>query len=193
MTKVPGKKPSNTLRIIGGEWRHRKITFCDGPGLRPTQDRIRETLFNWLMFEVEGAVCLDMFAGSGALGFEALSRGARHVTFVDSSPKVLQTIQQNADVLKASRFDLVLGTCPQHVPPLSNAPFDIAFLDAPFHQGLINPTVAWLQQSGYLNPDAWIYFEIEKGGPPLQTPQEWIQHRHKETASLDYYLYKSQD
>ena len=87
------------LRVIGGKWRGRKLRFSDIEGLRPTPDRVRETLFNWLMHDVQDANCLDLFAGSGALGFEALSRGAGHVTFVDQSRKIVDQLQKNMDVL----------------------------------------------------------------------------------------------
>src|SRR5579872_441133 len=91
----------NTVRIIGGDWRSRRIQFPATTDLRPTPDRVRETVFNWLQYDIEGAVCLDAFAGSGALGFEALSRGAQSVTFIDPQPIVISAIQHNADLFKA--------------------------------------------------------------------------------------------
>src|SRR3989338_6201010 len=130
------RKP-NRLRIIAGTWRGRKLTFPDTPELRPSPDRVRETLFNWLAPVIEGARCLDLFAGSGALGFEALSRGAHCVTFVDTSSEVishlhttLQQLSTTAEILKLNATKPF--TC-------KNKPFDIVFLDPPFHQNLLEP------------------------------------------------------
>src|SRR6478672_9434831 len=99
------KKTTSELRIIGGKYRSRKISFTEEDGLRPTHNRIRETVFNWLAEYIENSVCLDAFAGSGAMGFEALSRGAKHVTFCDISKNIINTIKQNAENLKITNAD----------------------------------------------------------------------------------------
>ncbi len=179
-----------TIRIIGGRWRSRRITFPAIPGLRPTHDRVRETLFNWLVPYIEGAVCLDVFAGSGALGFEALSRGAKHVTFVDHSKSVLEALKKNADVLETKDVEFVLGECPHRVSPLGHAPFDIVFLDPPFFQGLVKAASEWLEQEKILSKRALIYVEAERTLTPLPVPSSWQLLREKKTSSLSYYLFQ---
>jgi len=182
------KRPPRTLRIIGGRWRRQLISFPDIPGLRPTHDRIRETLFNWLAPVIEGSSCLDLFAGSGALGFEALSRGAKQVTFIDNDKEAIAAIKANAAKLKADNVDIISGNCPIVMPSLAFAPYDIVFLDPPFHQGLLASSSEWLEQSGYLNDEAYIYIETEKGNAPLPVPENWRIKKDATTASLAYYL-----
>lgn len=181
-------KQRSTLRIIGGRWRRRLINFPDLPGLRPTHDRVRETLFNWLAPYIKGASCLDLFAGSGALGFEALSRGARQVSFVDKHPAVLSAIQENAVVLETKNFEAVLGDCPTRMPKLNFAPYEIVFLDPPFHQNLLSASTEWLEQSGYLSKEAYIYVEVEKTQDVLPMPANWQVKKDAKTSSLAYYL-----
>ena len=180
------------VRIIAGQWRSRKISFPALPGLRPTHDRVRETLFNWLAPTIEAANCLDLFAGSGAFGFEALSRGAKQVTFVDSSKAVIEALKKNAELLKTDKAEIILADCPQQMPTLSFAPFDIVFLDPPFYQGLIEPTAKWLEQNNKLSETALIYIEVENGLSPLPVPTNWQIFRKKNTASLAYYLLQRQ-
>jgi len=183
-------KPSaGTLRIIGGQWRRQHISFPDTPGLRPTHDRVRETLFNWLMPYIEGASCLDLFAGSGALGFEALSRRAKQVSFVDNNGPVLDALQKNAEKLGAKHHEIVFGECPDHMPALDFAPYDIVFLDPPFNQDLLAPSAIWLEESGYLNDEAYIYVEIEKKKAPPSLPSNWLLKKEAKTSSLAYYLF----
>ncbi len=179
-----------SVRIIGGTWRSRRLEFPELPGLRPTQDRIRETLFNWLMPFVNNATCLDLFAGSGALGFEALSRGARFSCFVDSHRRVLTALHANAQKLAISpdRFAITMGgaTC-KHLPSLPQAPFDIVFLDPPFHQGLLAAANDWLLNSGSLKAGALIYMEMEKD-LQLTLPDGWEIFRQQTTSSLIFQL-----
>ena len=183
--------PLSSVRIIGGKWRRRRLYFPVLPGLRPTHDRIRETVFNWLIPYLEGASCLDLFAGSGALGFEALSRGAKQVTLVDNTPQLVQALKKNAASLNANPIEIVQAQCPTHVPPLQFSPFDIVFLDPPFHQGLVLPAIQWLQQQAYLVDLALVYVETEQGAdPPL--PSHWQCLRAQKTASLTYSLWQSQ-
>jgi len=182
-------RATGRLRIIAGRWRRQLISVPDVPGLRPTHDRVRETLFNWLAPYLEGASCLDLFAGSGALGFEALSRGAKQVTFVDNSRLAIKTIHDNAKKLKAEPIEIITGTCPASVPPLSFAPYDIVFLDPPFHQELLISSASWLEESGYLNAKAHIYVEVEKEGALPALPENWTLHKDAKTASLAYYLF----
>lgn len=182
------KRPSETLRIIGGQWRSRRISFPDLPGLRPSQDRVRETLFNWLAPYIRGASCLDLFAGSGALGFEALSRGAKQVSFIDNHRKAIAVIKSNAVKLEAENCEIVLGDCPDHVPALAFAPYDIVFLDPPFHKGLLPPATEWLENSGYLQDETYIYLEVEKGQVMPPIPPNWLIKKNVKTAGMEYYL-----
>jgi len=163
----------NQLRIIGGEWRSRRLDFPDVEGLRPTPDRVRETLFNWLMPVIHGARCLDLFAGSGALGLEALSRGASAVVLVDRDPRVVNTLRshlqtlkaEGASVLQQSALDYLQGT---------PTPFDVVFLDPPFRQGLLQPALELLASRGWLAPGARLYIEQESEQAPLSLPEGWV-------------------
>ena len=154
-------RDSGTLRIIGGQWRRRHITFDPSLGARPTSDRVRETVFNWLSSEIVGMYCLDAFAGSGALGFEALSRGADHVVFIDSNPKVLATINENAQQLDCQHYTTQAVYLPDVSPSISKDPFSLVFLDPPFQRNLLLPTVHQLRESHLLAEQAIIYFECE--------------------------------
>ncbi|MCH9643292.1 MAG: 16S rRNA (guanine(966)-N(2))-methyltransferase RsmD [Gammaproteobacteria bacterium] len=184
------KNEKNTVRIIGGKWRSRKIHFAETEGLRPTHDRVRETLFNWLMPVIDGANCLDLFAGSGALGFEALSRGANKVCFVDDHAAAVQTLQQNVEQLSAqSRVSIINGSCPseQLASRLQGQQFDIVFLDPPYRQGLLLRALEWLMDSQLLKPDVGIYVEFEKG-LSLELPEGLEMLKSKQTQSLCYGL-----
>lgn len=176
------------LRIIAGKWRSRKIRFPALPGVRPTHNRIRETLFNWLDPYIEGSSCLDLFAGSGALGFEALSRGAAAVTLVDSIAEVIEALDKNSLLLQAENCEIIQVKIPESQPRFANAPFDIVFLDPPFHQNLIESTVSWMLAGNYLKSTSRIYIEVENGLEPLPIPDDWHVLKHKQTTSLDYYL-----
>ncbi len=181
----------NSVRIIGGAWRSRRIHFADIPELRPTQDRIRETLFNWLAPYIEGCRCLDLFAGSGILSFEVLSRGGAFACLVDSHPQVLRALQDNMERLSisADQIAIIRGKFPQSVPPLPGTPFNIIFLDPPFHKNLILPSIQWLRDHEYIAPNSSIYIEMEKKAI-LELPTHWQIHRQKKTASLIYQLIK---
>lgn len=179
---------SRKLRIIGGKWRGRKITFSSSPELRPTADRIRETLYNWLSPCIKDAYCLDLFAGSGALGFEALSRGCAHVTFIDISKFVIENLQKNAKILDAVNTEFICGEFQSGTQQLKNATFNIAFLDPPFCQGIINKAILWLEESNILTSEAYIYIEAEKN-TSLILPKNWKSYRDKRTAKLFYGLF----
>lgn len=185
-------KETSSVRIIAGKWRSRRVSFPETLGLRPTQDRIRETLFNWLSPFILGSHCLDLFAGSGVLGFEALSRGAGFCCFVDQNPRVVRTIIDNSGILKADTqsFSVVRGGFPNKLPPLPGGPYDIVFLDPPFGQGLLNKALAWLHQSSLIKAQALIYFEMEKD-LPLSLPENYGLHRQHSTATLKYGLIRT--
>lgn len=152
----------NKLRIIGGQWRGRQIPFAVESGVRPTPDRVRETVFNWLMRDIHNARCLDAFAGSGALGFEALSRGAGQVTFLDHNLKVIQSLKANAVTLDCqSQVDLHrIDTLDWFATPVSDS-FDFIFLDPPFRQGLLEKNLAAIVHHHWLAPTGKIYVEAE--------------------------------
>lgn len=178
------------VRIIAGKWRGRKIDFPALPGLRPTHDRLRETLFNWLMYDIEGKNCLDLFAGSGALGFEALSRGAAHVTFVDSEAQVIKNLLKNAERLEAvEEVTAISGNFPSDLH-FSKAPFDLVFLDPPFHQNFISIAADGLEKKHLLKSGALIYIEAEKSLLNLGLPVEWEMLKLKKTSTIQYGLFK---
>ncbi len=179
----------NSVRIIGGKWRGRRITFPSVAGLRPTHDRIRETVFNWLMQDVAGANCLDLFAGSGAMGIEALSRGAAQVTFIDHSAEVERALRTNLQALDAQNATVIRADYHTVSSEALRAPYDIIFLDPPFGERKLNPAIAWLEQRQCLNTQAKIYIEIEKDGILPIFSKEWSCSRHKSTSTLDYYLF----
>ena len=156
------QRGNNTLRIIGGEWRSRKLPFVDAPGLRPTPDRIRETLFNWLQGDIHGALCIDMFAGSGALGFEALSRGAGKVIFVEKNAACTRQLKDNLVLLKTEAN--VVQCDAMNFLNHTNKPqqaFDIVFLDPPYRQGLITQSLNYLSNENLIDENSLIYLEHE--------------------------------
>ncbi len=136
---------ANEVRIISGKWKGRKLSFPSAPGLRPSLGRVRETLFNWLRAEVANCRCLDLYAGSGALGFEALSRGAAEVTFVDRDPKVIKALQANAARLNADGCIIVRSSARKFLAR-AGQPWDIVFLDPPFAEDDLTPTLDALRQ-----------------------------------------------
>ena len=163
-TSPPRKGSSNLLRIIGGEWRSRRLTFADVPGLRPTPDRVRETLFNWLQMQVPGARCLDLFAGSGALGLEALSRGAREVVMVEKHPAAAKALRDNIALLGAQNAVLVNNDAFHYLRSLSEAEaFDLVFLDPPYRKNLLEPVLEGIFAKSLLTPGGMIYLEQEAG------------------------------
>ncbi|HTF96159.1 MAG TPA: 16S rRNA (guanine(966)-N(2))-methyltransferase RsmD [Cellvibrio sp.] len=182
-------KGSNQLRIIGGSWRGRKLGFPDVEGLRPTGDRIRETLFNWLAPDIAGARCLDLFAGSGALGLEALSRGAGESVLIEKNPLAAQSLVKNLALLNAEKAQ-VINT--DTLSFLSNAnsvvPFDVVFIDPPFQQNLWQQTIDLLEQQKLLSESCVIY--VESGiEDQYEVPASWELHRDKTTAKVRYRLF----
>lgn len=179
----------NTVRLIGGTWGGRKIRFPDGEGLRPTPSRVRETLFNWLMHDVRDARVLDLFAGSGALAFEALSRGAREAVLVDRSPVVCAHLAQELAALRGANARVVKRDATDFVAQRADAPFDIAFLDPPFHRGLLAPTLAALEANGFLHDGSRIYVESEQAPDAAAIPASWRLHRQQEAGQVCYSLF----
>ncbi|MDG4812572.1 16S rRNA (guanine(966)-N(2))-methyltransferase RsmD [Hydrogenovibrio sp. 3SP14C1] len=196
--RKPSRKQSNqaggSLRIIGGDFRGRKLPVMNAEGLRPTSDRVRETLFNWLQFDISGAECLDVFAGSGALGLEALSRGAKSVCFLELNKESAQQIQQNLDTLKIPGSKVIQTDSLQWLQQTPSKPFDVIFLDPPFHQGLMQPVVDLLFQKHCVkNDQAWLYLEQEKALEWPKLPNGWCCHREKTTSEVKYGLFKFEE
>ncbi len=151
---------NNLLRIIGGEWRSRQLRFADVPGLRPTPDRVRETLFNWLQMQIPGARCLDLFAGSGALGLEALSRGASEVVMVEKHPAAAKALRDNIALLGAQHAQLVHDDALRFLQRETQG-FDLIFLDPPFRKHLLEPVLEIVLAKSLLQPSGMIYLEQE--------------------------------
>lgn len=186
------KKPQSTgagqIRIIGGQWRGRKLPVPDSPGLRPTTDRVRETLFNWLAPSMVDATVLDCFAGSGALGLEALSRYASRATLLEMDRNVSQQLQKNLVTLKATNAKVV-NTNTLNFLAQPGEPHSIVFVDPPFRKGLLDETLALLENNGWLADEALIYVEseVENGMPAV--PASWSLHREKVAGQVAYRLF----
>ncbi len=177
------------LRIIAGEWRGRLIQFPAETGLRPTHDRIRETLFNWLQTDVVDANCLDLFAGSGALGYEALSRGAKSATFVDPDMTVASALRQTQQILSAEDVAIKNQAFSESMPALSTGPFDLVFLDPPYEHNLIEQSVRWLCNNEMLTEHSLLYVECEKGYD-LSVVDKYLENvKLKQTRHIQYGLY----
>ncbi len=159
----------NEVRIIGGKWKRRKLTFPPRGELRPTPDRTRETLFNWLVGRIDGTRCLDLFAGSGALGFEALSRGAAHCTFVERDPHAVRALHTNRERLAATDCSIVKAEALAYLRKATSK-WDIVFLDPPFDAMLISDCLALLLSRSLLADDARIYVEHRRTATPDLAP-----------------------
>jgi 16S rRNA (guanine966-N2)-methyltransferase len=183
---------SNQVRIIAGQWRGRKLAFPDIDGLRPTSDRIRETLFNWLAPVLPGASCLDLFAGSGALGFEAASRGAARVVMNERNPLVVRALQDSKARLAADQVE-VLGGDAQNCLARCVGPFDVVFLDPPFSQPhLLAATADLLARGNFLKDGTYIYVETPSDADFNDLPAGWQLYRQKQAGAVSYRLYRSQ-
>jgi 16S rRNA (guanine966-N2)-methyltransferase len=189
-SRPPAPPAPGVLRLIGGEWRGRRLQFPPLPGLRPSPDRVRETLFNWLAAELPGGRCLDLFAGSGALGLEALSRGAAHCTFVDSQPAACRQIEAHLRTLRCSRASVACLEAQRWLAQTPVAPVDIVFLDPPFRSELLGDACALLEQRGWLNADALIYIEAGSDEAPPPLPPNWHPHRDKRAGQVAYRLFR---
>ncbi|MGP4123280.1 MAG: 16S rRNA (guanine(966)-N(2))-methyltransferase [Sodalis sp. (in: enterobacteria)] len=176
------------IRIIGGRWRGRKLPVPDSLGLRPTTDCMRETLFNWLALVIHQACCLDCFAGSGALGLEALSRGAASVTLLEQDRAVCTQLARNLQVLQAQQARVITADSLRWLAQPGEA-FNVVFIDPPFRQGMITSIVAVLERHQRLADDAWIYVETETEALVPDMPAQWHLHREKVTGKVAYRLY----
>ncbi len=189
-SKRPANSPSNQLRIIGGQWRGRKLGFPSIEGLRPTTDRVRETVFNWLTADIYGARCLDLFAGSGALGLEALSRGASEVDLVDNAGAATKQLRDNLQLLDAGNGQVSQANAAEWLQQHGDNTYDIIFLDPPFRKDLAQTCIQLINQQAMLNPGGWLYLEMGKDETLPETPAEWLLHREKTAGQVCYRLYK---
>ncbi|MFU8814278.1 MAG: 16S rRNA (guanine(966)-N(2))-methyltransferase RsmD [Pseudomonadales bacterium] len=179
---------SNAVRIIGGKWRGRKLAFPDEPQLRPTLGRVRETLFNWLRDDVPGSRCLDLFAGSGALGFEALSRGAAAVTFVDSSRSATRCLEDNLRTLGADNATVICSPA-ERVLRSAREPWDIIFLDPPFKGFHVADILQLIRDREALAAEGLIYIEAPRR-EELQLGS-WTRLKHGQAGDTQFALLAS--
>jgi 16S rRNA (guanine966-N2)-methyltransferase len=180
----PAASKNCEVRIIGGAWRSRRIRFSDRPGLRPTPDRVRETLFNWLGQDLEGQDCLDLFAGSGALGFEAASRGARRVVMVERDAAAARALQSNRDLLAADAVEVVRADALEFLQH-HRGQYDVVFLDPPFADDCWPQLLALLPQS--LKPGAMVYCERAEA---LDAGPEWKVFKAGRAGQVSHQLLK---
>lgn len=187
---VPAHGGQGQLRIIGGQWRSRQFNFPMAHGLRPTPNRVRETLFNWLAPYVEGAKVLDVFAGSGALFLEALSRGAGSALALDLNSEAINSLRGHLLTLRCDNGQLLQTDALRHLEQQPATPFDLVFLDPPFSQGLLLPACTLLEEKGWLANDAWVYSESENPPSSLGLPGNWRLHREQKAGQVYYALWQ---
>lgn len=181
--------PPGKLRIIGGRWRSRRLNFPALDQLRPTANRVRETLFNWLQDKISGEDCLDLFAGSGACGLEALSRGARRVTFLEKNPQAARAIQDNLTVLGEAQMPVVCADVLAWLAmPATEQKFGIVFIDPPYAANLEKTCCEALEQSELLQDRALIYLESDKEMPENLVPDNWRMLKKKRAGAVHYVL-----
>ena len=184
-------KSAGSVRIIAGNFRGRKLPVLDVEGLRPTSDRVRETLFNWLQFDIVGANCLDIFAGSGALGFEALSRGAKSVTMLELNKANSRSLSQNGALLKLTNLEVISTNALEYLAQPATQAFDIVFIDPPFNQQLMQPTLNLLFEQNWITSESLIYLEQEKMAEWPRLLSDWLCIKQKKTAQVRFGLFSS--
>jgi 16S rRNA (guanine966-N2)-methyltransferase len=186
------KKPSTGfVRIISGLWRGRKLPVHDAEGLRPTTDRVKETLFNWIAQDVPRAKCLDLFAGSGGLGFEAASRQAELVTLIELNTAAFKQLETNIASLKADNLKAINTDALSYLKQ-PGTPHHVVFIDPPFRKGLLAETITLLEENNWLASDAMVYIETEKELNLEGIPAHWHLHREKTAGQVSYRLYERQ-
>ena len=189
--KADKKSQSGRLRIVAGKWRSRLLQIADVPGLRPTSERVRETVFNWLAPRIAGARCLDLFAGTGALGLEALSRGAAETVFVETSSKAITMLKSSIRLLGAEGARLRHTDAFEFLDSNDNGEFDIVFLDPPFADANLGDLCRLLAGGSMLAPDAWIYIEEDRNAPATELPDGWQVIKTKNAGNVRYSLIQS--
>tara|TARA_B110000858_G_scaffold198464_1_gene265343 strand:+ start:9847 stop:10440 length:594 start_codon:yes stop_codon:yes gene_type:complete len=183
---------TNSVRIIAGEYRSRKLDFPSLEGLRPTADRIRETLFNWLQDSIAGEACLDLFAGSGALGFEALSRGAGQVDFIEQNTQAANSIRSNIERLDAKHGNVVCADAFEWLDRYTpgSKQYGLIFLDPPFKGEALVRAIAKLESTSLLRDGGFVYIEKEKQSIDDELPNGWVEVKSKKAGAVQFGLYK---
>ena len=181
---------NHKIKIIGGQWRSRQIDVLDAQGLRPTPSRVRETLFNWLQADIVNSHCLDLFAGSGALGFEALSRGAKTVVQIERNPLACHVLRKNAQTLATSSIKLQQADAFEYLQTAETRPFDIVFVDPPFFQGFVLQSCDLLERHGWLSGYTKIYIESEHELELTTLSSSWHLLKHKRAGDVMYRLFE---
>ena len=180
--------PTGNIRIIAGKHRGRKLPVLMAEGLRPTTDRVKETVFNWLMPYIQDAKCLDCFAGSGSLGFEAMSRGAQQITLLELNKSAVKQLEANKSLLKAENITIKQTNTLKYLQQTTDV-FDLVFLDPPFRKQLVEQC-AILLNNGWLAEDALIYVEMEANDNSQKLPQDWLLLKEKVAGQVNYQLYQ---
>ncbi|WP_299017278.1 16S rRNA (guanine(966)-N(2))-methyltransferase RsmD [uncultured Photobacterium sp.] len=189
---MPNNRREGFVRIISGRWRGRKLPVHDVEGLRPTTDRVKETVFNWLAQDLYEAKCLDLFTGSGSLSFEALSRGAQNVTMIELDKKAANQLKKNRATIEADNAT-IHNTDSLTFLNQPGTPYDIVFIDPPFRKDLLQDVINRLEDNGWLAPHAIIYIEAEKELGELDTPSHWHQYKEKTTGQVCYRLFEREE
>jgi 16S rRNA (guanine966-N2)-methyltransferase len=187
-TELPAPPGRNSVRIIAGIWRGRRIHFPDMPALRPTPDRIRETVFNWLQHSIADSRCLDLFAGSGALGLEALSRGAKEVVFVEQFPAAARVLQEHLVSFGGAAKGRIMEMGAARYLRTPTAAFDIAFLDPPFGKDALPEYLPMLDEGNWIKPGGLVYLENERLAGPPNLPASWELLKSKSAGEVGYHL-----
>ena len=178
------------IRIIAGQWRGRKLPVLDKEGLRPTTDRIKETVFNWLMPYILDSRCLDCFAGSGSLGIEALSRQAKYVQFFELDKQVAKQLEANLIRLQTQSGKVQQGDSLQYLKEGNqDAPYELVFLDPPFNKALLQPAIQQLEDGNWIAQNSLIYIEKERSLDELELPPHWELLKHKQAGEVSFSLY----
>ncbi len=181
---APSVRAPQEVRIIAGSWRGSRLPVANAPGLRPTPDRVRETLFNWLGQDLTGWRCLDAFAGTGALGFEAASRGAQRVLLVERDARLAESLRRVKARLHADAVEIACAPALGVLHAQAPASFDLVFLDPPYGQGLLGPALA--AAAHVVVPGGWLY--AEEAQPLTDLPVPWLLHRHGRAGRVHHHL-----
>jgi 16S rRNA (guanine966-N2)-methyltransferase len=188
------KKLANSVRIISGQLRRRKISFPASDAIRPTGDRVRETLFNWLQNEVADSYCLDLFAGSGILGLEALSRGAKEAVFIERDRQTAEALQENLTLLNLTQGQVFQANALDWLASGKTRPqFNIVFLDPPFAEELLASSCTALEQSSLLAEGCCFYVESATAISEIEIPQNWVQEKDKKAGNVHFYLFRRKE
>lgn len=182
------RQPAGRLRIVAGKWRGRVLRVVDLPGLRPTSERIRETLFNWLAPEIQGARCLDLYAGTGALGLEALSRGAASACFVENAKPAVRALRDAVRLLDAQEASVRSGDAREFLDSAPPEGYDIVFLDPPYADDSVGELCRLLASGGWVSHGSLVYFEQDRRQAPPDMPDGWVLEKRKTAGQVCYSL-----